>query len=108
MTLEQWRARVDEIDEASPLDDATARDIEARDDAAPDRHGRPPARESAARPTKFAMMRRPARPLRSGWNWTPRTLPLATALTNLPPCSVVARATSATSGAGRTTYEWTK
>src|SRR4051794_7884608 len=70
---------VDEVDETRALDDAAVGDIKARDDA--------PAEHQAARTrsTKFASKRRPSRPLRSGWNWTPSSEPRAMADTNVAP-----------------------
>ena len=81
-------ALVDEVDEARPLHDATVRDVQARD--------HPVAEHQAARTidTKLVRRRRPSAPLRSGWNWTPRSGPRATAETNRRPCSVDARTSS--------------
>ena len=96
-------ALVDEVDEPGALDDPAVGDVEARDDA--------PAQHQAARTrsTKLASSRRPSGPLRSGWNWTPSNAPRATAETNAPPCSVVARITSSCRRRrARPTYEWTK
>ena len=108
------RFRVDEVDEAGALDHAPSGDVEARDHTATEHQaiagaavGLPAA--SRTRATTFASSRKPSSPLRSGWNWTPRRAPRATADTNGEPCVVVASATSAPGpSVGRPTYEWTK
>ena len=69
-------ALVDEVDEAGALDDAAVGDVEAGDDAAAEHQA------ARTRSTKLASSRRPSRPLRSGWNWTPSSAPRATADTN--------------------------
>ncbi len=113
----RWISLVDEVHEPGALDDPPAGDVEAGDDALPqhvrlDLSRRPRRRSGVAHEcrqtaralqrTKLAMIRRPATPLRSGWNWTPRTLPRSIAETNRSPCPVSARiAASAPGASGR-------
>ncbi len=79
--------------EAHSLDDAAARDVEARDHALLD-HA-----------TAFARTRAPGEALRSGWNWTPATAPRSTAATTAPSCSTSA---TTTPSAGSQAKEWAK
>src|SRR5262249_10959436 len=115
-------ALVDEVDEPGALHDAAVRDVEAWDHAVAEHQPAPAAARDSARAgigagqrplrassTAFARSRRPSAPLRSGWNWTPRTFPRAIALTNDEPCVVRASVNAAASGpSGSPAYEWTK
>ena len=72
--------------EAHALDDAAARDVEARDQALLDHR------------STFSSRRAPAAPLRSGWNWTPASEPFSIAATIGPPWSTRATTSSSSSG----------
>ena len=108
-------ALVDEVDEAGALDDPAGRHVEARDHAAAEHQARTSAasvagadRLASTSATKFASSRRPSVPLRSGWNWTPRREPAATAETKGRPWVVSARTVSPASPGTAPAYEWTK
>src|SRR5450759_3623697 len=91
---------VDQIDEVGALHDAPVGDVQAGDHAATQHQAR------LARRTTLATSLSPLAPERSGWNWTPRRRPRATAETNRDPWSVSPRITARpASPAGTPTYE---